>query len=122
MFELTIKGTVYPFSFGVGFMREIDKTATATENGITKNIGFNLLVASLHDHNAVDLIDALDIANKMAGNPRVSRAKLDAYIDDECTDIAALCEEILGFFENGNATKERALAVREIIEQAKAQK
>ena len=119
MFELTIKDTVYQFRFGLGFVREIDKTKTEKgANGSAVNVGLNYAVAALLDENAVEVVELLMIANKTE-NPRVTRALLDEYIEDESTDFEGMCKEILDFFERGNATKKRTAAVQELIAKEK---
>lgn len=120
MFELTIKDTVYQFRFGLGFVREIDKTKTQkAENGTTINVGLNYAVAALIDKDPLEVVNILDIANKTE-NPRVKRAALDEYIEDEDTDFDALCEEMLDFFKRGNATRTKTESVLKLVEEEKA--
>ena len=120
MFELTIKDTVYQFRFGLGFVREIDKTKTQkAENGTTVNVGLNYAVAALIDKDPLEIVNILEIANKTE-QPRVNRKLLDEYIEDENTDFDALCEEMLDFFKRGNATKGKTEAVLELVEKERA--
>ena len=119
MFEINIKGTEYQFRFGLGFVREIDKTAKMKdETGQEHNAGLQYAVAALMDEDMIKVVDILDIANKTE-KPRVTRNALDEYIEDENTDTSRLCEEILDFFKRGNATKKKTEAVIEIVEKAK---
>lgn len=119
MFELTIKEEVYQFNFGMGFMREVNKKASKTIEGTKKDVGLQFAVAGLIDGDPEWLVDILDIANKDQ-KPRVTRALLDSYIDDENTDIDALFEEILGFLRKANATKKTTEAVLELVEKERA--
>lgn len=120
MFEITIKDTVYQFRFGLGFVREIDKTKTQkAENGTTVNVGLNYAVAALIDKDPLEVVNILDIANKTE-NPRVTKKLLDAYIEDEDTDFDALCEEMLDFFKRGNATRTKTEAVLKLVEEERA--
>ena len=119
MFELTIKEKVYQFRFGMGFVREIDKTATEKVEGKTVNVGLQYAVADLIDANPLGVVDILYMANQTE-NPRVTKKLLDEYIEDESTDLEAMCEEILDFFKRGNCTKKKTLAVIELIETEKA--
>lgn len=120
MFEITIKGEVYQFRFGLGFVREIDKTKTQkAENGTVVNVGLNYAVAALIDKDPLEVVNILAVANKTE-QPRVSRALLDEYIEDEDTDFDALCEDILDFFKRGNATRTKTEAILELVEKERA--
>lgn len=122
MFELTINDQVYQFKFGLGFMREINKQVRKPIEGMPgemQDVGLQFAVASLIDEDPVALVDVLDIANKTE-KPRVTKAALDAYIEDESTDIDALFKEVLDFLCKANATKKIALAVMNMVEAEKA--
>lgn len=122
MFELTINETVYQFKFGLGFMREVNKQKSKPIEGMPnekQDVGLQFAVASLIDEDPCALVDILDIANKTE-KPRVTRNVLDAYIEDESTDIDALFKEVLDFLCKANATKKTALAVLEMVEAEKA--
>lgn len=117
MFELTINGKVYPFNFGMGFMREINKKVGVPVDGlpdVRKNIGLRYHVAGIIDGDLESLVEVLIAANKNL-NPRVQAADLDAYIDDANTDIDALFAEVLDFLSNANATKKTVAEIRENI-------
>lgn len=120
MFELTIKDTVYQFRFGMGFVRDIDKTRTQkAENGTIQNMGLQYAVAALIDEDPIEVVNILDIANKTE-KPRASKAMLDEYIEDENTDFEGMCKEILDFFSKGNCTKKKTAAVIELVEKERA--
>ena len=122
MFELTINGNVYQFRFGMGFLREINKTVkTPVEGvkGLDQHIGLRYKVGGLLDGDPEALVDVLDLANKTE-NPRVTRALLDSYIDDPETDIDALFEDVLDFLSTNNATKKTVLMLKEMAEAEKA--
>lgn len=122
MFELTINGKVYPFNFGMGFMREINKTLSTNIDGVKdakKNIGLRYKVLLVMDGDIEALVDILDCANK-GQSPRVTRSELDAYIDHEDTDIDKLCEEVLDFLRSSNATKKTIAAMEKAVEEEKA--
>lgn len=124
MFELTINGVVYSFHFGMGFMREINKKVTTPVDGlkdVKKNIGLQYLVASVIDGDLEALVDILDAANK-GQNPRVTRAAIDAYIDDADTDIDALFAEVIDFLRSANATRKTVNMLLEAIEKQKENK
>ena len=120
MFELTIKDKVYQFRFGMGFVREIDKTRQQkADNGITQNVGLQYAIAALIDEDLVEVVNILEIANRTEKD-RVSKPLLDEYIEDENTDCEALCKEILDFFEKGNCTKKKTAAVMALVEAERA--
>ena len=124
MFEITINGTVYKFKFGIGFVREVSgRNQTIFENGVKANIGLEYIIAMLQTEDVLTLVEVLDLANKYAGEPRITTDIIEAYLEDENTDIDKLFGDVLGFFEKSNATKKKALMMKESIEEAeKAQK
>lgn len=122
MFELTINEKVYKFKFGMGFLREINKKASMPVNGIDtikKNIGFSFYLSGLIDGDVEALVEILESANK-AFSPRATKEILDAYIDDEETDIDELTESIMGFLKKANATKKTVKTMLDEIEKEKA--
>lgn len=124
MFELTIKGTVYQFNFGMGFMRAINKLVGTPVDGlpdVKKNIGLQYYIAGVIDGDVEALVDVLDMANKN-NEPRVTRDLLDFYIDDEETDIDALFDMVLDFLEKTNATKKVVANLLAMVEAEKAKK
>ena len=78
MYELQINKSTYEFNFGMGFMREINKTiAVPVENikGKTKDIGLQYKVAEMLDGDLDALEDVLLVANK-GFTPRLERTEL----------------------------------------------
>ena len=121
MYELQINKSTYEFNFGMGFMREINKTiAVPVENikGKTKDIGLQYKVAEMLDGDLDALEDVLLVANK-GFTPRLERTELDKHIEDENTDIDALFDTVLGFLENANATKKTTRELQEEVEKQK---
>lgn len=122
MFELTIKGEVYQFHFGMGFMREINKKVGTYVDGlpdVKKNMGLNYYVAGVLDGDVESLIEILNIANKNQ-SPRVTVAALDAYIDEEDTDIDKLFDDVIDFLSKANATKKVVTTMMEEVAKQKA--
>ena len=121
MMELTISGQVYQFNFGMGFLRDANKTVSEKINNATdkkKDVGATYMIAGIMDGDPEDLVNALDLANK-GQNPRVTRALLDSYIEDPNTDIDQLFEDTLDFLERANATKNIVERLKKRIEEAK---
>ena len=124
MLELTIKGTVYQFNFGMGFMRGINKLVGTPVDGlpdVKKNIGLQYYIAGVIDGDVEALVDVLDMANRN-NEPRVTRDLLDSYVDDEKTDIDALFDTVLDFLKRTNATKKVAANLLAMVEAEKAKK
>lgn len=122
MFELTIKGDVYQFNFGMGFLREINKKISTPVDGlkdVNKNIGLQYIVSGVIDGDPEALVDLLEVANK-GFSPRVSRNLLDSYIDDAETDIDDLFKTVIDFLKNANATKKAVETILEAVEKQKA--
>lgn len=122
MMELTINGQVYQFNFGMGFLRDANKLVSTTVDGIKdvkKDIGARYMIARVIDGEPDALVDLLDVANK-GQNPRVTKALLDAYIDDPNTDVDGLFDDTLDFLGKTNATKKMMAKMKEAVEKAKA--
>lgn len=120
--ELTINGAVYQFTFGMGFLREINKRIAKPVDGIPdakQNIGLQYYVAGIADNDPEALVEVLFAANG-GQNPRVTRAALDAYIDDESTDIDGLFKDTLDFLSSANATKKAVKSLLQAIEEQRA--
>lgn len=118
MFELTINDTTYQFNFGMGFVREIDPTATKAIDDIkgkVQHMGLQFAVAGIIDGDVATLSDVLVRANK-GFEPRVTQKEIDRYIEDENTDIDKLFDDVLGFLKRANATKKTTLTLLEQIE------
>lgn len=122
MMELTINGQVYQFNFGMGFLREANKTVSEKISNATdkrKDVGATYMIAGIIDGDPEDLVDVLDLANK-GQTPRVTRALLDSYIENPDTDIDQLFEDTLDFLEKANVTKKIAERLKKRIEEEKA--
>lgn len=123
MMELTINGQVYQFNFGMGFLREANKTVSMPVegmNGMKKDVGARYLIAQVLDGEVDSLVDLLDIANK-GQNPRVTKALLDSYIDDPETNIDELFEKTKDFLSKANATRKMMAKMQEAIDEMKMQ-
>lgn len=123
MMELTINGQVYQFNFGMGFLREANKTVSMPVegmNGMKKDVGARYLIAQVLDGEVDSLVDLLDIANK-GQNPRVTKALLDSYIDDPETNIDELFEKTKNFLSKANATRKMMAKMQEAIDEMKMQ-
>lgn len=120
MFELVIKYVAYPLNFGMGFVRKLDKSVNIPVDGlpgVKKDIGLTYAIMSLMDNDIVMLANVIDIANE-GQNPRLTKAAIDAYLEDENTNIEELFDKILGFFKSANCTKPTAARVDAALKEA----
>lgn len=119
MMELTINGTVFQFNFGMGFLREANKTVNIPVEGmqgVKKDIGARYLISRvIVDQEPDALVDLLFMAN--AGfEPRVTKGLLDSYIDSEDVDIDELMETTKDFLSKANATKKATMEIQKEYE------
>jgi hypothetical protein len=122
MFELTINDNTYQFNFNMGFLREIDPTVTKPIDGVkgkVQNLGLQYAVAGIIDKDVMTLVDVLVRANK-GFNPRLTVKEVEAYIEDENTDIDRIFDEVLGFLKSANVTKNTTQTMIEAVEAEKA--
>lgn len=121
--ELEINGAAYSFSFGMGFLKEVNKRKEyreKTEIGeLVKHMGVRVVYASLIDEDIEVLEDVLLTANK-GMSPRLTAQALEAYIDDENTDIDALFEMTRDFLSKSNACKKEVQAFQKRMAEAQA--
>jgi hypothetical protein len=121
MFEIEIDGTVYEFNFGMGFLRDINRKVKMPVDGapkLEKNVGLRMMIADLYDGSVEALCDVLDSANK-GNKPRLTQAQLDAYIDDENTDIDELFNTVMDFLSKANCSRKTMDLMKDLVEQAK---
>lgn len=124
MFELTMNDQVVQLNFGMGFLREMNKKVSVPVDGmpnVKQDVGCRYNIAKMLDGDAEALVDVIDAGNRGC-TPRVTRVAIDAFVDDENTDIDEVFEYVLGFLKKANATKKITLAVMEAIEKGKAEK
>lgn len=122
MFELTIKENVYQFKFGMGFMREINKRVKNQVEGlkgVEQNIGLRFFISAVISGDMEALVEVLNVAN-FGMTPRVTNGLLDAYLEDEATDIDKLFEDVLDFLKTANVTKKVTLEILAEVEKARA--
>lgn len=104
--ELNINGEIYEFKAGFGFMRELNATVTTPVDGLKKEekIGMTYHFAKLIDGDIETLETILLIMNKGC-SPRLKPADLEAYLEDESTDIDELFSQVKDFLSKSNVCK-----------------
>lgn len=118
-YDIAIGSSIYQFKFGIGFMHELDKRVKQPVNGIpglSKNIGFKYIVADLMDGSIDALIDVLDVGN-MGQNPRLKRSDIEAYLEDDDTDVEALFEQVLDFLSRANVCRRTVEDLKKVLEE-----
>lgn len=120
MFELTIQEQVYQFKFGIGFVKEINKTVAKPVDGIPgekEEVGLRYSIARIMDGDVLELIRILVLANK-GFEPRITEKVLETYIDDELEDIDTLFNSVMDFLEKANATRRTTKELLEAVRKA----
>lgn len=120
MNEIVINDVAYPVRFGLGFLREINKreiTDVPNMPGVKREVGFQYTLAKILDGDVEALVDVIYLANKTE-NPRITMSALEAWIEDDNTDIDEAFETVLGFLRKANATRKETIALEKAIQEA----
>lgn len=80
--EQTINGKDYKFIFGFGFIQELNRRYSVTEQGMTVKMGLGNVLLNFFNKDVETLIEILKVAN-LTESPKVS-----------VNDLASLVEEI----------------------------
>ncbi|MDT2662962.1 tail assembly chaperone [Enterococcus hulanensis] len=80
--EQTINGKDYKFIFGFGFIQELNRRYSVTEQGMTVKMGLDNVLLNFFNKDVETLIEILKVAN-LTESPKVS-----------VNDLASLVEEI----------------------------
>lgn len=108
---ITINGTDYPITFGVGFLRALDeKYYTETKTGVKFGMGLEVKLPMLLANDVITLSEFLYLGT-CAEKKRPSPNEVDEYIDT-VNDIEHLFEEVVDELKKHNATK---LAVTKML-------
>ena len=121
--ELTIEGQVYQFNAGMGFVRRVEKLVQVPMQGVPgrmQDTGLSYMVGSLVDGNSDALVDILFYMNE-GQELRITKNKLDEYLEDPETDIDELYEKVIDFLSNANCTKKKVQAFMEEVQKMKVQ-
>jgi hypothetical protein len=117
--ELTINGQVYRFNFGMGFFRQINKTAQRHyDNGLTEDIGLAMAISYIVDGDMSALVNLLFLANS-GENPRLTVQTLDSYIDAPETDVDGLINTVMDFLGGSNACRKVMTPFLKALEEQK---
>lgn len=114
--ELEIKGKIYSFKFGVGFLKEINsRYKEFVQVGVQLPIGFKYMVARMLDEDVEAIEDILITANKTEKD-RVPKRDLEEYLESEDTDLHELSFNIRDFLLKANVCKKSMTEILETLE------
>ncbi len=116
MFTIEINGNEYELSFGMGFVREINKRVVIKqENGVEAKQGLSYAIAGIIDGDIEQLAQVL-IA---AANGKLKMKDIDEHLENPDTDIDALFDTVMDFFKRSNCTGRQTKKLLEIVENQK---
>lgn len=116
--ELVIGDKTYQFKAGIGFMTQANKTQAVVNEGIRVEVGLQFMIGNIMEGDVLALRDALVMMAE--GSPKATVQIINSYIEDESTDIDALFEQVLDFFEKSNCTKKTVQKLRDVKAKQKA--
>lgn len=117
MYSKEIDGKMYDFKFGIGFVRDIDKTKTVkADDGSVQKLGLTYAIAGLMDGDFEKLIDCLMYGNKYSDGEKLDRRQVEEWLESEDVNLEQECRDLLDFFESANFTSRKTRDLREAME------
>lgn len=117
MYTREINGKIYEFKFGIGFVRDIDKTQmTKGDDGNQQKVGLVYAIAGLMDGDFEKLIDCLMLGNKYAAGERLERKTIEEWLESDGVDLEQECRDLLDFFETSNFTRRKMTDLKETLQ------
>lgn len=108
---------MYDFKFGIGFVRDIDKTKTVkADDGSVQKLGLTYAIAGLMDGDFEKLIDCLMYGNKYSDGEKLDRRQVEEWLESEDVNLEQECRDLLDFFESANFTSRKTRDLREAME------
>lgn len=104
--KIKIKGTEYELNFGIRFVRELDKVASVSNNGISLGMALMRTLPALRTYDPVALCNAI-YAAAYDNKPRPTMKDVEAFIDKEASfeDLEKYFDNILKQIDESTATK-----------------
>lgn len=120
MYTKEINGKLCEFNFGLGFVREIDKSVLIEGDDKRKHkMGLTYAIAGLMDCDYEKLIDCLVVGSKYAPGDTLNRAEIEEWMDSEDFDLEEECKELLDFFEKCSFTKRKTADLKQAVSRDK---
>lgn len=104
--KIKIKGTEYELNFGIRFVRELDKVASVSNNGISLGMALMRTLPALRTCDPVALCNVI-YAAAYDNKPRPTMEDVEAFIDKEVSveDLEKYFDNILKQIDESTATK-----------------
>lgn len=104
--KIKIKGTEYELNFGIRFVRELDKVASVSNNGISLGMALMRTLPALRTYDPVALCNVI-YAAAYDNKPRPTMEDVEAFIDKEVSleDLEKHFDNILKQIDESTATK-----------------
>lgn len=104
--KIKIKGTEYELNFGIRFVRELDKVASVSNNGISLGMALMRTLPALRTYDPVALCNVI-YAAAYDNKPRPTMEDVEAFIDKEASleDLEKYFDNILKQIDESTATK-----------------
>lgn len=117
MYTIEINEKNYPLKFGFDFMLKLNKRFVRYDDNLGKdeNEGLEYSIAKIVDRDVETLVDVILAANATESD-KINRKELIEWIENDDTDIDKVFEEVEGFFEKANCTKNGYRNVMKLVQ------
>lgn len=105
--KLNINNREVNLYFGIRFVRELDKVAGMSANGVSMGMGLSKTLPALSEGDPVALENVL-YAAAYDTEPRITIKDIDAFLDNPKTDIYKLNNQVLSAVTESNVIKPTA--------------
>lgn len=103
--KLKVGNKNYDLNFGIGFVRELNKTyGLGANKGVTLGMGLMKALSGLRSYDPDSLSQVL-YTGTWADAARPTQEAVDRMLDDENTDIEKLFDDVHAELAKANATK-----------------
>lgn len=116
MKTLTINEREHELSFGIAFIRELDKKFCSNVNGMNFGAGVRSAVVYLLDGNPVILVDIIQAAT-ITNRSRLSEKDIEKWLEEQ-DDLDVVFDDFLTCFKTSKLTKKTTMAIVEAVEQS----
>ena len=115
MKQIEINGKKYDLSFGIDFIREMDKRYEVSGNGVKFGMGIQSAVIYLQDFNPVVIADIiLSATHTLKSIPSI--ADIETWIEDQGDNLEKVFDDFLSALKNAPMTKLKVTKMLEAME------